>query len=126
MHHHLVNDTVADVLLQPMQMADVGIADGSSKLDLDGQDVAVVADHDEVDLVVPVPGAQMRNACPGGLGLDTDAQRRQGFKEMPEHGAVLGTDDVSLAVDQGIHPKSHETSGKSGIGQLLGMVSHPW
>jgi len=54
-----VHEIAADPLAQPAQVPDVGVVGRGRQLDLDGENPAVVADDDDVDLAFPAVGTQV-------------------------------------------------------------------
>ena len=54
----------------------------------DGQDAAVVALDDQIDLVVPVTGAQVARRRLARLGEDAQVQGDERFEERAEERAV--------------------------------------
>jgi len=91
---------------------DVAIVHGRGELDLDGDDLAVVSDHHEVDLVVAVPGAEVSDRGFGGLGGHAHRQCGERFEEMAEHGAVLGSQRRAVAGHQRVVTGSNESGGE--------------
>ena len=60
-HDDLVHELVAELPGQPVQMTHVGVLDSCRQLCLKREDAMSATLADEVDLVVPVVGAQMSN-----------------------------------------------------------------
>ena len=60
-----VEQVGAEVLAEPAEVAHVVVGDGGGDLDFDGDDPAVIALDDEVDLVVAVAGSEVVDACLG-------------------------------------------------------------
>lgn len=55
------------MLGHPLQVPRVAVINGVGELDLDSESPAVVADNDEVNLMVTVAGAEVADCCLGRL-----------------------------------------------------------
>ena len=78
---HLVDEAVAELLGQPVEVFDVGGSDGVGEFDLDRDRGAVWRFDDEVDFVVGVLGAQVPDAGVGCFGVDADRLGGQGLEQ---------------------------------------------
>jgi len=117
---------VTEVSGQPVQVGGVSVLDGGGELDLDGEDLAVVADDDQVDFVVAIAGAQVADGGFGSLRRYPHAQGGQGLEEVPEHGARLGAQRLAVAVEEGTDAQPEQSRGQGGVGQVvLGCLSQP-
>src|SRR5665647_2995408 len=102
-----VRELVAELALEPEQVAHVPVVDQRGELRLDGDPTPVVAGDDEVDLVVTVASAQVPDARLGRLsehphgecdkGLEQGAEKhpvpwrgRLGAPAAPRDGVFLG------------------------------------
>ena len=66
-------------------------------------DLAVVARHHQIDLMVAVTGPEVTDGSLGGLSNNPDAQRGQRFEKMPEHATGLRPDGPAFAAEERIH-----------------------
>ncbi len=114
-----VEEGLAELAGEPVQVGGVLVVDGGVELDLDGEDLAVVADKDQVDLVVAVAGAQVADGGVGCLGGDADAQCDQRLEEVAERGAGLGAEGLAFAVQEGGEVRAEEPGGQGGVGEVV-------
>src|SRR5690606_16337863 len=114
-----VQHPVSRVFSEPVQVTDIPIVGGLGELDLERDESAIWAGHDEIDLVVAVASAQVSDVCFGCLRVDTYAQRHERLEEMPEHRALLRTHGCPFAVEQRLFGESEEPDCKSWVCEVV-------
>jgi hypothetical protein len=86
-HDDTVEEAITDALLQPGQMPDVAVIDGSGEFDLDREDPPVVALDDQVDLLSASRSAQVAERRVVAFGVDPYGERHQAPKQRAEQRA---------------------------------------
>src|SRR5882757_5670317 len=85
---HRVDQRVAELPGEPIQMADVIAADVTCQLELDREDAPVFPLDDEVDLVFPSTRSQMKDPRLRCLGVHAQRQGAEGLKQGTEQRPV--------------------------------------
>jgi hypothetical protein len=117
-----VEEVCAHLTCEPVQVSGVPVVDGARELDLYGNDLAVVADEDQVDLVVAVASAQVSDSSFRGLGGDSKAQSGQRLEEVAQQASRLGSDGRSVTSQQSIDVQAEQSGGQRGIGEVVLLV----
>ena len=104
-----------------MQVTYVAVVRDRPELDLEGDQSAVITNHDKVDLVVPAGGAQMTGSCVRGIGVRAHAQGDQALEQGAQEGAVPwhGRTVRIRTVEQGTSAHAEKTRCQGWIGQLV-------
>ena len=74
----------AEPFLEPMQVADIVVGDGSGRFDFEGDDSAVVSFDDQVDFLLAAAASQISDAGLVRLCVGAHGERDEGL----EQGAV--------------------------------------
>lgn len=85
---HHVDDVFLDLLLQPEEMLHIGVVNCPAEFHLDGEHPPVGPLHDEVDFPVAAKCSQVPNTSLSCLGVHTDGQCGQRFKESADERAL--------------------------------------
>ncbi len=83
-HDEGVEQIPSHLPLEPEQMLDIVVLDGTTQLDFDGDDPAVGTLHDQVDLMPTATGPEMSQTRFGCLCVDANGLRHEGFEEVSE------------------------------------------
>jgi hypothetical protein len=120
-----VEQVGAEALAEPVEVAHVVVGDGGGDLDLDGDDPAVVALDDEVDLVVAVAGSEVVDARLGSLGVGAHAERNERLEEAPREIAVAQGRGAGVAARQErVEADAEQSCSEGRIGQV--MLGRQW
>lgn len=87
-HNDSVEQTLAELTFQPVQVSDVVVLNRPRELHLDRQHSIITSVDDEVDFVAPRLCPQVVNSRLRGLREDPDAQSHQRFEQCPQQGPV--------------------------------------
>lgn len=110
-HDDSFNEVFSKVLTQPVQVSYVPVVDDRVELDLDCDDSSIRGMQDQIHLMFPTVGAQVRDLESERLREDTQAQGDQRFEECADQRATAKTRKrLRVAVQQiaSVRPKKRE------------------
>lgn len=114
-----VGEAIPQMIVQPVEMADILIASGFAELDLDDDDSAIAPLDDQVDLAVSLLGAQMANPRGRGFGVDAERFGGQRLEQRFEPCAGGGGHPNFLTLQQCSPSNTHESRGEGGVHQMM-------
>ena len=123
---HPIDQAVAQLVVEPVQVLDVGRSNGIGEFDLDRERGTVGRLDDQVDFVVGVLCAKVPDPGIGRFGVNPHRLGGQRLEERPQPGAGRSVDATALAAQEPGLADADETGGQGRVDQMvLGGVREP-
>ena len=117
--HRSIDQVTAEAITKPGEMSYVIVVDTARQLYLERND-SVLAFDDEVDLVITVPSAEVRDMCPGRLRGRAYRQRGKRLEQVAQQRAIIGNCDAPMTASKKVRPVAlQQPHGERGISDVV-------